>query len=63
MAKLNEELKRRNVFRIAALSLVAGWLVLQVAEVLAGVLGLPDWTLRFVAFLLLLGFPLALVFS
>ncbi|MDH4013296.1 MAG: tetratricopeptide repeat protein [Chromatiales bacterium] len=57
------ELKRRNVFRMAALYLVAGWVLLQVADVLAGVLGLPDWTLRLVAFLLLLGFPLALIFS
>jgi TolB-like protein/Tfp pilus assembly protein PilF len=63
MSRLIAELKRRNVFRVGALYLVAGWLVLQVADVLAGVLGLPDWTLRFVAFLLLLGFPLALVFS
>ena len=57
------ELKRRNVFRMAALYLVAGWVLLQVADVLAGVLGLPDWTMRLVAFLLLLGFPLALIFS
>lgn len=63
MASFFTELKRRNVFRVGALYLVAGWLVLQVADVLAGLLGLPDWTLRFVAFLLLLGFPLALVFS
>ncbi len=57
------ELKRRNVFRMGALYLVAGWVLLQVADVLAGVLGLPDWTMRLVAFLLLLGFPLALIFS
>jgi TolB-like protein/Tfp pilus assembly protein PilF len=63
MASFLTELKRRNVFRVGALYLVAGWLVLQVADVLAGLLGLPDWTLRFVAFLLMLGFPLALVFS
>ena len=63
MPKLIEELRRRNVFRVGALYLVASWLVLQVADVLAGLLGLPDWTLRFVAFLLMLGFPLALVFS
>ncbi|MEJ2159098.1 MAG: tetratricopeptide repeat protein [Chromatiales bacterium] len=63
MASFLTELKRRNVFRVGALYLVAGWLILQVADVLAGLLGLPDWTLRFVAFLLMLGFPLALVFS
>ncbi len=57
------ELKRRNVFRVAALYLVSGWVLLQITDVLAGVLGLPEWTLRLVAFLLLLGFPLALIFS
>jgi len=57
------ELRRRNVVRVGLLYAVAGWLVLQVADVLAGLLGLPDWTLRFVAFLFALGFPLVLIFS
>ncbi|MEM1438074.1 MAG: hypothetical protein AAF545_04760 [Pseudomonadota bacterium] len=57
------ELKRRNVFRMAALYAVASWLVLQVADVLVGVLGVPDWTMRFVLMLLLLGLPFALIFS
>jgi TolB-like protein/Flp pilus assembly protein TadD len=60
---LFEELKRRNVFRVAVLYAVSAWLVLQVADVLAGLFGLPDWSLRFVGFILLLGFPLALIFS
>ena len=58
-----EELKRRNVFRMALLYIVSSWLILQVADVLAGLFGLPDWSMRFVGFLLLLGFPVALVFS
>ncbi len=57
------ELKRRNVFRMAALYVVASWLVLQVADVLVGVLGVPDWTMRFVLMLLLIGLPFALIFS
>jgi len=60
---LFEELKRRNVFRVGALYLVASWLILQVADVGAGVLGLPDWTLRLVTFILALGLLLALVFA
>ena len=35
------ELKRRNVFRVAALYLVAAWVLLQVGELLFGLLGLP----------------------
>lgn len=57
------ELKRRNVFRMAALYVVASWLVLQVADVLVGVLGVPDWTMRFVLMLLVIGLPFALIFS
>ena len=57
------ELRRRNVFRVAALYLVAGWVLAQVAELLFGALGVPPWGLRFVLGLLLLGFPLALIFS
>ena len=63
MQNLMEELKRRDVFRVAIAYLVAGWLILQVADVLAGVLGLPDWTLRLVGFLIILGLPLVLLFT
>jgi TolB-like protein/Tfp pilus assembly protein PilF len=57
------ELKRRNVVRVAVLYGLAAWLILQVADVLVPALGLPDWAMRFVALLLLLGFPLMLIFS
>ena len=57
------ELKRRNVFRVALLYLVAGWVILQVAQLLFDVLKLPEWTSRLVLGLLALGFPLALIFS
>ncbi|MCJ7557611.1 MAG: tetratricopeptide repeat protein [Gammaproteobacteria bacterium] len=60
---LFDELKRRNVVRVGLLYAVGGWVILQFADVLAGLLSLPDWTLRLVAFLLVLGFPLVLVFS
>jgi len=57
------ELKRRNVVRVAALYGLAAWLILQVADVLVPALGLPGWVMRFVALLLILGFPLVLIFS
>ncbi len=63
MAALIQELKRRNVIRVAALYVVAGWLLLQVADVGMSVLDLPDWTGKLVFLLLALGFPVALVFS
>jgi len=57
------ELRRRNVFRVAALYAVAGWLLLQVADVLFGLLEVPGWGLRLVLGILMLGFPVALVLS
>ena len=57
------ELKRRNVFRVALLYLVASWLIIQVADVGVSLLSLPDWTGRFIFLLLLIGFPLVVVFS
>jgi TolB-like protein/Tfp pilus assembly protein PilF len=57
------ELRRRNVVRVAVLYGLAAWLILQVADVLVPALGLPDWVMRFVALLLILGFPLVLIFS
>jgi TolB-like protein len=50
------ELKRRNVFRVAAAYVVVGWLVLQVAEILLGFAGAPDWVGKALIALLLLGF-------
>jgi TolB-like protein len=57
------ELKRRNVFRVAALYAVGSWLLLQVGDILFGLMGLPDWALRIVLGILLLGFPVALVLA
>ena len=54
------ELKRRNVFRVAAAYVVVGWLLLQVADVLLGNFGAPGWVFKSFAALLALGFPLAL---
>jgi serine/threonine-protein kinase len=58
-----EELKRRNVVRMAVLYGIAGWLILQIADVLFEQLGVPAWAFRLVLGLLVLGFPLALIFS
>ncbi len=60
---LLQELKRRNVVKVGLLYLVTGWVVLQIADVLFGLLTVPDWTLRFVLGLLVLGLPFALIFA
>lgn len=57
------ELKRRNVFRVAIAYVVVAWLLMQIGDTLAPALLLPEWTMRFLAFVLILGFPLAMFFA
>lgn len=63
MEKLLSELKRRNVFRVAGVYAVAGWLIAQAAIVLETSLKLPDWFDSVVVSFLLLGFPVALILA
>lgn len=57
------EFKRRNVFRVGAVYLVVAWVVIQIADTVAPQLNLPDWAPRFITFVALLGFPIALVLA
>ena len=57
------ELKRRNVFRVGIAYLIVAWLLLQISDTLVPALLLPEWFQSGVAFLLILGFPLALLFA
>jgi TolB-like protein len=58
-----DELKRRNVFRIAIAYIILAWLMAQVAELLLGTFGAPDWVLKSMLALFLVGFPFALFFA
>ena len=57
------ELKRRNVIRVAVAYTVIGWVLAQVAEFAFENFGAPDWVLKSVVVVLLLGMPLALIFA
>jgi len=61
--KFWSELRRRNVLRMAALYLVSAWLILQVTEVLSGLIDLPDWVGPLVLAMLAIGLPIALVLA
>ena len=58
-----EELKRRNIVKVAMFYVVASWIILQVADFLFEALDLPSTWVRLVLALLTLGFPLALIIS
>ena len=60
---LVSELRRRNVIRVAVAYVIVAWLLLQVSDTLVPALYLPEWFHSGVAFLLILGFPLALIFA
>jgi TolB-like protein len=63
MRRLFQELKRRNVIRVAIAYAVAAWLLIEVSATTFPMLRLPEWTATFVAVLLMIGFPLALIFA
>jgi TolB-like protein/Tfp pilus assembly protein PilF len=56
-----EEVKRRKVYRVAAAYIIAAGAIIQLASVVFPAWDLPNWALRLVIVLLLIGFPLALV--
>jgi TolB-like protein len=58
-----KELKRRNVIRVAIAYAVATWLLIEVSATTFPMLRLPEWTATFVAVLLMIGFPVALIFA
>jgi len=58
-----EELKRRNVVRVGLAYTIISWLLAQVAEFAFENFGAPEWVLKTLVVVLLLGLPLVLVFS
>ncbi|GAB5410302.1 MAG: hypothetical protein BalsKO_26670 [Balneolaceae bacterium] len=58
-----EELKRRNVVKVATAYAIAGWLIIQVIDTISPQLGFPGWIPPFITILVLVGFPLALIFA
>lgn len=57
------ELRKRKVIQVVVVYLIAGWIIMQVADVMFPALGLPDWSIRLAAAMLILGFPVAIILS
>lgn len=58
-----QELKWRNIFKVAGAYLVVGWLLIESSSTIVPMLGLSSAIPNIILFLVILGFPLALVFS
>ncbi len=54
------ELKRRNVYKVAAAYAVTGWLLIQVATQVFPFFEVPSWIVRLIVLLIVAGFPIAL---
>src|SRR5437588_7124943 len=54
------ELKRRNVYKVAVAYAIVAWLLIQVATQVFPFFEIPNWVVRLVVLLLILGFPIAL---
>jgi TolB-like protein/Flp pilus assembly protein TadD len=63
MANFFAELKRRNVYKVAVAYAVVSWLLIQVATQVFPFFEIPNWAVRLVVLLLILGFPIALILS
>ena len=57
------ELKRRNVYKVAVAYAVVAWLLVQAASILFPTFEAPPWVMKVFVAVLVLGFPIALIFS
>src|SRR3984893_16079801 len=57
------ELKRRNVYKVAVAYAIVGWLLVQIATQVFPFLEIPNWVVRLVIALVVIGFPIALAIA
>jgi TolB-like protein/Flp pilus assembly protein TadD len=57
------ELKRRNVYKVAVAYAVVAWLLMQIATQIFPFFEIPNWAVRLVVLLLIIGFPVALILA
>jgi adenylate cyclase len=57
------ELKRRNVYKVAVAYAVVAWLLIQAASIFFPAFDAPPWVMKIFIIVIILGFPVALIFS
>jgi len=57
------ELKRRNVYKVAIAYAVVAWLLMQIATQVFPFLEIPNWAIRLVIMLIVIGFPIVLIIA
>src|SRR6266705_1353395 len=57
------ELKRRNVYKVAIAYAVVAWLLVQITTQVFPFFEIPNWAVRLVVLLLIIGFPVAVILA
>lgn len=57
------ELKRRNVYKVAVVYAVVDWLLVQIATQVFPFFEIPNWAVRLVVLVIIIGFPVALLIA
>lgn len=57
------ELRRRNVYKVAVAYIVAGWALSQGIAQVFPVFDVPNWAIRLIVLLIIIGLPIALVLA
>ena len=63
MKEFFAELKRRNVYKVAVAYGVVAWLLIQIATQVFPFFEIPNWAVRLVVLLVVIGFPIALMIA
>ncbi len=63
LSRFWSELKRRKVIKAATLYAATAFIIMEAGDIMLPRLGLPDWTVTFLVVLLIVGFPISLIFS
>src|SRR6266849_956507 len=61
--KFFDELKRRNVYKVAVAYILAGWALAQGIAQVFPVFDIPTWVVRLIVLLIFIGFPIAVILA
>lgn len=57
------ELKRRNIFKVSIIYIIVAWIIIQVASIVLPTFNAPQYFMKMIVFLMVIGFPVNLVFA
>ena len=63
LKKFFNELKRRNVYKVALTYAITAWLLAQIAALASDAFGAPVWVMRMIIITMVIGFPIALILA